>query len=94
MAQNVNEIENEIKDAMGNLDIIIEQENFSAYYDVRKSLNTAVKFLTDNMVKDCQKEISFSIRLVTEAPPKDVDLGYSTLLQLDSIYKKLATLIN
>jgi len=81
----------EILDTIENIDLIILNEDFSAYHDIRKSLIKAINYLFDNKKVDAEKHLFLCIRLLMEAPPKNKALGLETLLKIDSIYKNLSS---
>jgi hypothetical protein len=82
----------EILDAIENIDTILSEENFSAYHQVRKSLINTVNFLFENKKADAEKHLLLCIRLLMEAPTKNKELGLQTLVKIDSIYKKISSI--
>ena len=81
----------EIVEAIDNIDTIIKQENFSAYFDVKNALIKTLNFLLENKKADAEKHLLFCIRLLMEAPPKNEELGLAVLVKIDAIYKNLST---
>lgn len=73
-----------IKEAIYNVDLIIEEEDFPAYPDVKKGLLSALNFIKKNDLESAKKHLYFSFRLLSEAPPKNADLGYDTLVKIDA----------
>lgn len=87
-------IQTDTNEVIGKLDEILKQENFSAYQQIRQSLNDTIDLILNNKIEESRKEIAFSIRLLQEAPPKDKDLGYETLIKMDAIHKQIVHLLN
>ena len=82
----------EILDAIENIDVILSEEDFSAYHQIRKSLINAMNFLLESKKADAEKHLLLCIRLLMEAPTKNKELGLQTLVKIDSIYKKLSSI--
>jgi hypothetical protein len=82
----------EILDAIENIDLILSGEDFSAYHQIRKSLIDAMNFLLESRKVDAEKHLLLCIRLLMEAPTKNKELGLQTLVKIDSIYKKLSSI--
>ncbi len=88
----MNNIGSEINLAIQNIDSILEKEDFSAYHQVRKSLEFASELIKAENYIEAKKPLLLSIRLLMEAPTKDKDLGLDTLKKVDAVYKKVASL--
>lgn len=80
----------EILEAIEDIDTIISQENFSAYFDIKNTLIKTLNFLLENKKADAENHLLFCIRLLMEAPPKNEELGLAMLIKIDTIYKNLS----
>lgn len=69
--------------AIDNINKIIQEESFSAYPEVKRGLLSALDFVNKNDLDSAQKQLYFSFRMLSEAPPKNRDLGYDTLVKID-----------
>jgi hypothetical protein len=83
----------DILDAIEKIDIIISEDDFSAFHHIKSSLIEALNFLLGNKKVDAEKHLLLCIRLLMEAPPKNKELGMETLIKIDSIYKELSALL-
>lgn len=84
------EIKKNIELAIGKINKILAEDDFSAFHRIKQSLNTALVSLNENSQNEAKKELLFSIRLLMEAPPSHKELGLETLVFIDNIYKELS----
>ena len=84
----------EVIEAIDDVDSIIDQEDFSAYHDIKNALIKTLNFLLENKKADAEKHLLLCIRLFMDAPPKNKKLGLATLVKIDSIYKSLSAQIS
>ena len=77
-----------------NINKTIEEENFSAYYRIKESCLESVNLVNEHKFNEASKEISFSIHLIMEAPPKNHDIGNKIIFELQAIYELIIQLIH
>lgn len=94
METKLNDIKLEIEQIIQNINDIICEEDFSAYYDIKNSLKKASDFISEHKILEAKKHVQFSIRLLKEAPPRNKSLGLDTLTRMRIIDEKTQNLID
>jgi len=88
------EIESSISEAIENINKILQQETFAAYSDVLAGLTLALKLVHQGDLNSAQKHLFHSFRILREAPPRDNELGYDTLVKIDTASKLILNQLN
>jgi hypothetical protein len=83
-----NIIEN-IRQAIENIDIIISEDQFEVYPDIKSNLISTISLIEDSQFSIAEKNLSYCFRLLREAPPKNEKVGIETLLLIDESYKQI-----
>jgi len=89
----LNNIKTELDLSIQNIDKILNQEDFSAYHQIKSSLINTRELLAKQNFIEAKKKLLLCIRLLMEAPTKDKKLGFDTLTKVDSVYKKISALL-
>lgn len=81
-----NIIEN-IRQAIENIDIIIAEDQFEVYPEVKSILISVITLIEDSQFSMAEKNLSYCFRLLREAPPKNEKVGIDALVSIDNAIK-------
>lgn len=79
-----------ITKAINNLDIIIKNDSFEVFPEIKEILTETIYLIEKSNNEEAKKKLNYCFRLLREAPPRNADLGYNTLIQLDEALKLLS----
>lgn len=87
-------IEANISLAIENVSKIVQSESFAAYFDVLDGLKLALQLVQQGDLNSAQKHLSYSFRILREAPPRNNELGYDSLVKIDAASKLILNQLN
>jgi hypothetical protein len=81
------QVKQNLFNALNCIEKIIDLEDFPAYRSIQKGLISSIESINNNNIELAKKHLSFCLRLLNEAPPKNSNLGYEALIQMDAAFK-------
>lgn len=75
-----------------NIEAIIKNEKFPAYYQIQNLLLETKNLLNSKEFIHAEKNLLTCIRLLMEAPTRNKEIGLDTLTKIDETYKLVTAL--